>query len=379
MPVFLVVWPGLLKNSVIIKRYFLREIGLTFLGVTLLLLLILISGTLVRILAEAVEGDYPVSIIFSLLGLKAIANLMLLIPLAFFLAIMLALGRLYRDSEMIAMTACGVRPRQVFFSVGRLSLLVAGGVAGLSLYLAPYAEEMGHRLLDEAQATTEIGGIVPGRFTLLGDGAVLLYVEEMDKESNILKKVFVQTQEEGREYLLTAARAFQQTSPATGDRYLVLEEGYRYERTADKADFRILRFKQHGLRLQERKIIVSKRRRNAVLTSTLLKSDSPADIAELQWRIAAPISTVLLGFLGVLLSKSSPRQGRYGKLFIGIVIYVVYNNLLSVARSSLSDGETNPLIGMWWVHLLFIVIMGMLMWGQRKLPGPKPGNKAAPA
>lgn len=363
----------------IIKRYLLREIGLTFLGVTLLLLLILISGTLVRILAEAVEGDYPVSIIFSLLGLKAIANLMLLIPLAFFLAIMLALGRLYRDSEMIAMTACGVRPRQVFFSVGRLSLLVAGGVAGLSLYLAPYAEEMGHRLLDEAQATTEIGGIVPGRFTLLGDGAVLLYVEEMDKESNILKKVFVQTQEEDREYLLTAARAFQQTSPATGDRYLVLEEGYRYERTADKADFRILRFKQHGLRLQERKIVVSKRRRNAVLTSTLLKSDSPADIAELQWRIAAPISTVLLGFLGVLLSKSSPRQGRYGKLFIGIVIYVVYNNLLSVARSSLSDGETNPLIGMWWVHLLFIVIMGMLMWVQRKLPGPKPGKKAAPA
>ena len=363
----------------IIKRYLLKEIGLTFLGVTLLLLLILVSGTFVRILAEAVEGDYPVSIIFSLLAIKAIANLMLLIPLSFFLAVMLALGRLYRDSEMIAMTACGVRPREVILSTGSLALLVGGLVATLSLYVAPYAEEIGHQLLDEAQASTEISGIVPGRFIQLGEASLLLYVEEIEPDTNLLKDIFVQSEDEKRQYLLTAARAFQEINPSTGDRYLVLEDGYRYEQTPGKADFRILHFERHGLRIQERKIIVSKRRRNAVLTDTLMESRNPADIAELQWRIAAPISTVLLGLLGVLLSKTTPRKGRYGKLFIGVLLYVVYNNLLSVARSALADGEVSPIIGLWWVHLLFLIVLIVLMLGQRKLSGPGKNRVVAPA
>lgn len=355
----------------IIQRYLLKETGLTFLGVTLLIMLILISATFVRILGDAIEGDYPVNIIFSLLGLKALSNLMMLIPLSFFLAVMMALGRLYRDSEMIAMTACGVRPMGVIRTVGALSLVVAGIAAGLSLYVAPYAEEVGHRVLDEARSRTDIGGLVPGRFNQLGEQDLLVYVEELDPERNVLKKVFVQVREGDTQYLLTAAQAFQQIHPDSGDRYLILKDGYRYERTVQETDYRILRFEEHGLRLQERKAVVSSRRRRAIPTATLLASDSAEDNAELQWRVAAPISTVLLGLLGVLLSKSTPRQGRYGKLFFGILLYVIYYQFMFVARSAVVDEKISPVIGLWWVHLLFLALVVILIRGQKRLPGPK--------
>lgn len=357
--------------GLIIHRYMLKEIGVTFLGVTLLLLLIFLSGTFVRILAEAADGDYPAKIVLSLFALKAVGNMVLVLPISLFLGVMLALGRLYKDSEMAAMTACAIGPDHVMRSVAEIAAFIAVIIAFLALYLGPWAEEQGHRLMDEAQARVEIEGIVPGRFNQSDSGDELIYATSSGKGEKELLGIFAHQLKDGKLTVLTAKSAKTYTDEKTGHRYLMLRDGYRYEGTPGTSSYRIIHFAEHGLLLQTREVVASKRRRNAIPSATLARSDVGADMAELQWRIAAPISALLLALLAVPLSKTNPRAGRFGRLFVGIMLVVIYNNLLSVGRSALGKGEIGPWIGMWWVHLLFAVLIFVLYRQQMQLRGPK--------
>lgn len=357
----------------ILNRYLLREIGLTFIGVTGLLLLIFISGTLVKILVQTLEGTYPATIMFALLGLKGAGSLMLVIPIALFVSVLLALGRLYHDSEMAAMLACGIGPEQILRSVTRVALIVTVVVAWLALFFSPWAEEMSHQLLDEAAAKPEIEGINAGRFNILGDGNYLIYVESLAADRRSLSQLFAHARHQGQEYLVTSSGAREVRDPS-GERYLVLENGFRYEGKAGQSEFSVVQFREHGLLLKERAIVPSQRRRNAMPTSTLWRSAAAADQAELHWRIAGPISTLLLALLAVPLARTAPREGRFGRLAVGILLYIVYNNLLGVARSALGKEEVPLWLGLWWVHLLLLAVLLVFLWSQRRLRGPR-GNK----
>lgn len=358
-------------SRLIIHRYMLKEIGETFLGVTLLLLLIFLSGTFVRILAEAAEGDYPAGIVLSLFALKAVGNMVLVLPISLFLGVMLALGRLYKDSEMAAMTACAVGPDHVLRSVAKIATLISALVAVLALYVGPWAEELGTRLLDEAQARVEIEGIVPGRFNQDESGSQLVYAASAGEGARELLGVFAHQMVEGELTLLTAKSAHTYVDKQTGHRYLMLRDGYRIEGKPGTSTYRTIHFAEHGLLLQPREVVASQRRRNAIPSATLARSDVGADLAELQWRISTPLSALLLALLAVPLSKTNPRAGRFGRLFVGIMLVVIYNNLLSVARGALGKGEISPWIGMWWVHLLAALLVIILYRQQFRMRGPR--------
>ncbi len=371
---------------VIIERYILREVFQTFLGVTLLLLLIFLSGTFVRLLAEVAEGDYPASILFSLFALKGLSNLVLVLPLSLFLGVLLGLGRLYNDSEMAAMTACGVGPRRILRAVAWVGVMVCLLIGFLSLYLSPWAEEKGHQLLDQARSEAEIEGLAVGRFNELEGDGQLIYVEAISADKRRLANLFAFSapEKKGAEratgpdslQLLTAQGAYQMGDRTSDDRFLVLTQGHRYEGDPAGGEFRIIEFEEHGLRIRDRELVRSQRRRNAMPTMKLLDSHINADRAEFQWRMAMPISAVLLALLAVPLSKTNPRQGRYGRLFAGIMIYIIYNNLLTVSRSSLGKGELDPWLGLWWVHLALVAVLIAVFVRQRRMPGPKSAKGA---
>lgn len=355
----------------ILRRYLLREVGLNFLGVALLFTLMFLSSTFIRLLTETLEGDYPAKILFTLFALKGVGNLVFILPLAFFIGVMLAFGRLYKDSEMVVFTACGVRPQQVLAAVAIPAVAVALLVAFLALWFAPWSEEQSSQLLDQAGARTEVEGIIPGQFNQFDDSGPVIYAERAEPGSKTLGGVFVQFREQGRDMQLTAATACEQLDEKSGARYLILRDGYRYEGTPGQPEYRIIQFREHGILMQERAVVASTRPRYAIATMDLIRSGTSADMAELQWRLAMPISALLLGLLAAPLSKTSPRKGRFGGLFLGIMIYVVYNNLLTVARSSLGKGEIPASLGMWWVHGLLLLMLVLILWRQNRLPGPK--------
>lgn len=359
----------------IIERYLLREIALTFFAVTMLLLVMFFSTTFIRLSTEAMEGDYPARLLFTLFALKGVGNIVFILPFAFFIAVLLAFGRLYKDNEIVVLLACGAGPGRLFASVTVLALVVAIVVGYLALFFAPWAEEQTSRLLDEAGARQEIEGIIPGRFNSLGVGEPTIYAEAYDAKNKRLSGLFVQGSHvrggKSESYVLSAKSAYERIDPQSGARYLVLEDGYRYEGVLGQRDYRIIGFAEHGILIRPQPVVASSRRRDAVETAQLWNSSDGGDIAELHWRLAMPISTILLALLAVPLSKSTPRKGRYAGLFLGILAFVLYNNLLTVGRSALVKGELPATLGLWWVHGLLLVTLGLLLWRRQRVRGPR--------
>lgn len=354
---------------IIIHRYLLREIGLSFLAVVLVLALMFLSGTFVRLLAETLEGRYPADLLLTLFALRSVGSLVLLLPFAMFMAVMLALGRLYRDSEMTVLLACGYGPLQLLKPVAIAAGIAALLVALLSLHLAPWAEDRAAAVLDEAGARSGIESIVSGQFNSF-DGSVV-YVERVDSTSKRLFGVFAVLRTHDTSIQLTAESGREYVDRQSGDRYLLLLNGYRYEGEHGQASFRITHFDEHGLRIQERAVVPSERRRSSAATMALWQAAGLADITELQWRLAMPLSTLLLALLAVPLSRSTPRQGRLFGLFLGVLVYLGYNNVLNIARSALSKGDVPPGVGLWWVHLLLLLLIAALFWYQLRMPAPK--------
>ncbi len=337
----------------------------------MVLLLILLSGTLARVLSQVAAGVYPLETMAPLFGHMTVLNLSQILPLTFFLAVMLALGRLYHDSEMTAFASCGVGQGRVMRTVLWVALAVSAASGVLSLYSAPLAEEKIHQLMDVAKSKSDIEGIEAGTFNTMGGGNYLVYVEELDKESGRLRSVYVNGDDNGQRFIMTAASAYQTTDKQSGSRYLVLLDGYRYVGQVGQADYRITQFKSHGILLQPQPFSPGKRSHNAMPTLDLWGSDKPSKQAELHWRIAAPISTVLLALLAVPLARTSPRKGRFGRLVVGIVAYIVYNNLINFGRSWIASEEVPVELGIWWVHGGVLLLIATLHWRENTMPAPR--------
>lgn len=345
----------------IVSRYILREVVVSLLAVTGVLYVIYVSNRFIRLLADAEGGTLPADVVIQLLALKSLSNLVTLLPLALFFAVLIALGRLYRDNEMIALTACGVSPAAVLRTVLWCAFGFAGVVAGISLYAGPWAEEQAYRIQDVLQTSADTRSMAAGRFRSLRDGRLVFYTEELSDDGRTMKNVFVETENRGVRNVLSAERAYYVVHEDSGDRYLVLQDGHRYEGQPGDPQFKIISFKEHGLLVEERALTPAARKVVAHPTPALLAQRGPYDLAELQWRIAMPLATVLLAALAVPLARTTPRQGRFAKLFVAVLVYVIYMNLLVVSRSWLERGTVSPWLGMWWVHglLLLLVVTAM--------------------
>ncbi|HGX93285.1 MAG TPA: LptF/LptG family permease, partial [Candidatus Tenderia sp.] len=137
-----------------------------------------------------------------------------------------------------------------------------------------------------------------------------------------------------------------------------------YEGNPGSGKFRIIEFAEHGLLIEERQTVLNITKSMAKPTAALWRSSDPKDLAELQWRLAMPLSAVLLSLLAVYISRTNPRQGRFGRFFIGVLLYVVYSNLLGVARTWMEKGQIDPAVGMWWVHGAVALVVVVVVWRQ---------------
>jgi len=352
----------------IIQRYLLREIVLSFLGVSTVLLLIFMSVTFIRLLGDAADGEFPVDMVLQLFLLKSGAQVVFILPFALLLTVMLALGRLYRDSEMAALSACGIGPGQLLLMVARPALIVALLLALATLWWVPQMEAKAVQLIATAAAERELQGVAAGRFTQPLPGGPLLYVEQSDEAGGRGLFGYIK-QPNGDTHIITAERASRSEQP-NGDQFIIFERGHRYEDISISGRFRIIEFERHAVRIQQRRdeMDAGGRVRAALPTSVLLASHDRREQAELQWRLAVPIGALLLALLAVPLAESSPRQGRYGRLLLGVLIYILYTNLLTVGKSQIARGAWPPQVGLWWVHGLALLLLGWLLWRQRRLP-----------
>jgi lipopolysaccharide export system permease protein len=349
----------------VVERYFAKEILSNFAAVLTVVLLIFAITYFTRYLSWAAEGVVAASIVVDLLLFRSVSVLYLIFPFALYISVLLAFGRLYKDSEMTALAASGVGVVRIMRAVSWVALAIAIVVAAFSLYISPWAYNKTLQIKQKAEATSQVEGIFTGRFNRFdSDNNGVIYVEGASQDKKEFSNIFMQKNQEGIVDLVSAKRAYQMVEQTTGARYMVFIDGYRYRGVPGTANLQIDYYKQCSIKITERDVVAKKDDRQATSTLALMNSAKPRDQAELHWRLSLPVLTLLFSYLAALMSRTSPRQGPFVKLFGAIILLVLFNNALSVARSWVERGEVSAQIGMWTVPLMMLVVVLMLVLQQ---------------
>lgn len=344
----------------LIDRYMLREFFINLIAVVGVLWLIYVATRFARYLADAAVGNLPADVIFSLLWLNSLGALSVLLPIATFLAVLLGLGRMSADNELTVIAACGIAGNRIRRNVLVFTGLMAIIVGFLALSIVPDVLSGRYQLEQKAKVTANTTGLVAGSFKESQKGDWTFYSQGVSKETGQLQNVFIEIQREPKPLIFRAERGHFEVDPRSGDKYLILEEGYRYEGDAGDLDFVIAQYASHSLLVEKGGQQQYREKAKATATAVLWQRGSNEDLAEIQWRISSAVMTVILGLLAMTLAHAGPRQGRYAGLLPAVLVYIVYSNLLGVTRAWVEKGEIVPWLGLIWVHLLMLLIWWLL-------------------
>jgi lipopolysaccharide export system permease protein len=344
-------------------RYVLREVALAWLAVTGVLLVVLLANQLAQVLGQAVTYRYPKEAVFELIGLTTAQNLEVLMPVGLLLGIVLALGRMYADSEMAAVFACGVGLRDLYRPIFAFAILVAALLAWLCLDLAPRAFAVAQEIRVQALKSAQFAAFEPGRFRAFAAGSAVFYAESADPNGD-LHHVFVERRNGAQVEIALAERARHLVEEGGLLHLVVLYDGERYELTPGQTPLRRVRFAEHGIPVRIGDPTAGPPRIETRPTLALARSSVATDQGEFQWRASLPVMVLVLALLAVPLSRLAPRQGRYARIGAAILVYFVYSNLAAAARSWVDRGVLTPAIGMWWVHVLVLLVAIWLLWRQ---------------
>ena len=341
----------------ILRRYIHREIAEKLGWIIGLLLLLIMSNRFVRYLADAAAGAFPADLVFQALMMKMLTTLPKLMPIAIFLAVLLGLSRLARDRELTAVSVAGGMRRVELVSIFQFSLLFALIVSITSFYISPWAAQNTETLRSRAEVEADTAGIAAGKFNEMSKGEQVIYIEQSSSDRSRMENVFLRAREGRRTSVINSNSASYGNSEDMGGKFILFENGRRYTGSQDSLDYRITRYRTYAVLVEQGDAESRQAKLESLPTATLIGSDSPKYAAELQWRLSFVISSLLLPVLALALSRFSFSEQKYFSAFVAVLIYIVYSNMLSIAKTLLKRDDIPGFIGLWWVHLLLVVMI----------------------
>jgi lipopolysaccharide export system permease protein len=356
--------PSSEAKLIILQKYFFREWFWTFLATALVLLIVMLGVSLGEMLRDIAGGRMPSGLLGTLILFKMPEVMGTILPLSAFIAVIWGLGRIYRDQEMAVMRASGFHLRLLLRPLFLLLMPVSALLLLSGLILAPMAASATQKSLENAFRNAAEWGLQTGKFHVLMGGDLILYVESVQKDGRTLKHVFIQKRDGEREQVWAAERGYYWLDSETGNRFLTLENGRITEGGQDALDFGIMTFSRNDLRLPEPEERTRSDELEAQPTAQILFSSDPAEGTEVQWRLSPAVAVLVLGLLAIPLGHSAPREGRGGRAVLGVLAYIVYANGLYMCRNWMATGDFPLFPGLWWVHLLILVVA--VIWLRRQ-------------
>lgn len=345
----------------IIDRYLAREMGQNLGLVAGVLVVMFASFSAARFMAEAAAEGLGMAVVFQLVALRTLIALEVLLPIALYLGVVMGLGRMHHDQEMTALRAMGVGEPRVLRPVALLAVPLAIVVGLISLQARPWAYYWNYQLQAESRAELDLARLAPERFQGNADTGRVFYARRIQAGQNRMQGLFLYHRDGDRREILLASQATRQdTKPGQRTR-LLLENGNAYHLGTNLDADQLLRFGELTLTLEEPDTLVGYKRK-AASQAALLASEDPADLAELQWRLSRPLSTVLLALLAVPLSRTAPRRGRHARLLAAVLAYAAYYNLGGIARTWVEQGAVGAFPGLWWPHALLAMVLLAMLW-----------------
>lgn len=345
----------------IFRRSLTQELYSTALATFLTLVGIVLAQRVAYYLGIAARGSLASDAINALLGFSLLKYLPLLLTLTLFLSVLLTLTRWHRDSEMVVWFTSGmglaawVRPVMSF----AVPLIVVIGV--LSLFVTPWATGKGVAFADQLKARDELAAISPGVFKESRNADRVYFVESFDELGNTVKNVFVQSIQHQKLGIIVAQKGFRETDP-NGDNFLVMTNGRRYEGKPDTPEFSVTEFERYAIRIEAAEVQERPPSSKTRSSQELISERSAESSAEFQWRLATPISAFLLVLLAIPMSFVDPRAGRSANLIMALLVYVIYNNLLSISQAWIQQDKIHPVIGLWPVHAIVLALIVYLFY-----------------
>ncbi|MCB1725235.1 MAG: LPS export ABC transporter permease LptF [Gammaproteobacteria bacterium] len=340
----------------IIDRLLLREIVKTLLVILLILTMVLLANFFVRYLGKAAVGALSTDILLVVVGLEVVKTLGLIVPPALFFSVLWVLGRMHRDSEMVALAASGFGEGRLYRSVLTTAVPLAIVVTVMVMELLPWARAHVAELKASDAESADISAVRAGRFNEFSRGGLVVYTESLSKAGFELKGVFVQDRQRGRLGLVTADSAYQTTDPETGERFVILTDGRRFAGHPGDLDFTIGHFDEYAIRIPELDLVGFSLPASAKSWQALLASESRSDHAEFQYRASTPLALIAFAVLAVPLARSPPRSGIYGRLTFAVLLYFTFINLQRVVERWLETGFMPMWMGMWSLPLLMLAV-----------------------
>ncbi len=343
----------------VLDKMIMRDLIKTLLAVLTVIVVIIVSRKFIRILDKAIEGQVSNETLLTILGLKIVTASIAFLPAALFMAVLMVLGRMYRDQEMSAVSSAGGGASTIYRAVFLLVFPLSVVSTGLSMYVSPWAEARTEALMQQDEQSADIRGVAAGKFSEYSQGDLVFYVEKLGKDKK-MHKIFVQHRQRNGKLAIINAEAGRLEDLKDG-RYMILEQGERIQGQPGAVDYVIENFAEYAVRLDEKSSVINMSR-EAIPMKVLKSSNAIRDIAELQRRYSIPLSMIFLTLLAVPLAQSAPRGGVYGNMMVAFLIYFSYGNLIRVSQSWVIN-ETIPAwlggVGVYWILLL--VGIGLLI------------------
>lgn len=345
----------------IVDRYLLTEVLKTLLAIVVTLMLIVSSMLFLRTLEEVNLGALNADLVLRFLGMQIVRDTSSLLPPAFFLATLGTLSRLARDSELVALNACGIGPRRLFRALLLLAVPVALITGWFALALQPWAAAgIAEIRLQQKEQATQVAGLQAGRFYTQNQGDVVIYVGSITKGKE-LARVFALDRRGKTTRIVVSETGRHQIDEQSGDHLVTLKDGHRFDGNAGEGNYLIGQFREYLLRIEGKGPERQVAKRSTTPSLDLLRSGSIEDRAELEHRIAAPLAIFTLTLIAVPLVAISPRQKTTGRLLLAFLAYFTFFNLQQLAESWLAGGTTPSWLTSFWNQALVLALVYLVM------------------
>jgi len=346
---------------VIFRRAILREFANLAVAVFVALLAITVTTLLIRFLGQAAAGKVVSEAVLALLGLSVINYLPVLLSLTLFIAVLMTLSRCYRDSEMIVWFSSGVSLTAWIRPVAAFAAPLVLVIAMLSLFLSPWAVQRVEEYRNKLEHQDEISRVAPGVFRESPRADRVYFVEGIDAHATEVQNIFVNSLQNNKLGVMMSRRGFQETR-ADGDRYLVLQDGRRYEGIPGTPEYKIMDFRRYAIRIESKEPPDIRASTKALSTFELIETPTNEHKGELLWRIGLPLAAFTLSLLAIPLSFLNPRAGRSAHLVLALLTYMVYSNLLSITQAWVAQGRLRFELGWWVVHGAMLLVLLALFY-----------------
>lgn len=349
----------------ILTNYLAREILKTSCATMLVLYVILVSNSFGRLLADIADGDVPQQALWPVMLAQSLNLLSILLPIALFLGIVFTFGRMYKDHEIVVMNACGIGYADFYRPVLLVLIPFMSVSVYTSLWLNPQMLWTAQKVIDREANLHEFHQIKPGQFN--GSGDLVLFMESVSDDGLELRDVIISRSGANEMSIETGETGQKKIDEASGDLFLVIGPGERYDGEPGDNRIKHTTFDQHGILIE--KLAREKRKEphsDQMSLKGLLKSKKLKHRIELRWRIAVPVTMLVLALLAVPLAYIAPRQGRYGKVGAALLAFILYLNLIAFTRAKMDDGEIPLWLNFWWVHLMFLLLTLVLLYRRNR-------------